>query len=206
MIEQAASLLRYPFECCYFYFLALLGARKSEANRAEWAHVDWLQHSIWIAGKKTKKSKGWMPLPPVLEAALLQLYQQRLDDGLIFPGRTARTKGKIVSDRKKLFKKIAKLTAERYGKAVIIPRQTQYMRRFYATAVSRLTPDINTVRSLMRHTNLSTTSNYVMQVNEYAHEAVKFLGATLGADRAAIPAPNGPETPPAEVQAVRNGV
>ena len=33
--------------------------------------------------------------------------------------------------------------------------------------VAALTPDVNTVRTMMRHTNLGTMSNYMIAVNEY---------------------------------------
>jgi hypothetical protein len=41
------------------------------------------------------------------------------------------------------------------------------MRRFFGTQLAALTPDVNTVHTLMRHTDLGTTSNYMMAVNEY---------------------------------------
>ena len=53
---------------------------------------------------------------------VLALYSQRLSDELMFPGRTRSTRGKQISDRKRLFTKIAKLTREQSM------WQTQYMR------------------------------------------------------------------------------
>jgi len=153
-----------------------------------------------LRGSKTQKSKAWVPLAPILEEKLLALYSQRLSDELMFPGRTRFTRGKQISDRKKLFTKIAKLTREQYGEPVVIVRQTQYMRRFFGTQVAALTPDVNTVRTLMRHTNLGTTSNYMMAVNEYQQAAVKTLdvirGRFPGGGSTRNNAPEGPKTLP----------
>ena len=57
---------------------------------------------------------------------------------------------------------------------------TKELRDYFATQVSAQVTDPNTVKQLMRHTSLTTTSRYVRTVTERMKQAVQNLGATPG--------------------------
>ena len=70
------------------------------------------------------------------------------------------------------------LKKEKYPDGVKLT--TKVLRDYFATQVSAQVSDPNTVKNLMRHTNLNTTSRYTRTVPERMKEAVKNLGATSG--------------------------
>ena len=59
---------------------------------------------------------------------------------------------------------------------------TKELRDYFATQVSAQVTDPNTVKQLMRHTSLTTTSRYVRTVTERMKQAVQNLGAILEAN------------------------
>ena len=56
---------------------------------------------------------------------------------------------------------------------------TKELRDYFATQVSAQVNDPNTVKALMRHTSLNTTSRYTRTVTERMKEAVQNLGKPL---------------------------
>ena len=58
---------------------------------------------------------------------------------------------------------------------------TKELRDYFATQVSAQVNDPNTVRALMRHTSLNTTSRYTRTVTERMKDAVQNLGKPLEA-------------------------
>ena len=58
---------------------------------------------------------------------------------------------------------------------------TKELRDYFATQVSAQVNDPNTVKALMRHTSLNTTSRYTRTVTERMKEAVQNLGKPLEA-------------------------
>jgi len=56
------------------------------------------------------------------------------------------------------------------------------MRDIFATVVTEHVDNPDTTRRLLRHTNLTTTTRYLRSVKNRMTEAVKFLGANLGAN------------------------
>ena len=71
---------------------------------------------------------------------------------------------------------------------------TKELRDYLATQVSAQVSDPNTVKNLMRHTSLNTTSLYTRTVQERMKEAVENLGATLGGNLEATPCAKKPKT------------
>jgi len=57
---------------------------------------------------------------------------------------------------------------------------TKELRDYFATQVSAQVRDPNTVKNLMRHTSLNTTSRYTRTVMERMKDAVQNLGASRG--------------------------
>ncbi len=56
------------------------------------------------------------------------------------------------------------------------------MRDIFATVVTEHVTNPDTIRRLLRHTNLTTTTRYLRGVKNRRMEAVKFLGASLGGE------------------------
>jgi len=56
------------------------------------------------------------------------------------------------------------------------------MRDIFATVVTEHVTNPDTIRRLLRHTNLTTTTRYLRGVKNRMMEAVKFLGASLGGE------------------------
>jgi hypothetical protein len=99
------------YDLLYFYFERYTVLRKDETNRARWEDIDWTGGSsdngrIAVRGTKTEESAAWIPLAPVLRDELLDFYQNRPSDEFIFPGRSPKTKGKKIYNRRPLFEKI----------------------------------------------------------------------------------------------------
>ena len=141
-------------------------------------------------------------MSPALQEELKSYLQTRTDDSpYLFPGRSAQTKGKKIYSRRRLFEKIKRVTAFRayMGKNPNISPMTAWkelkkqnypggvklttkeLRDYFATQVSAQVNDPNTVKALMRHTSLNTTSRYTRTVTERMKEAVQNLGKPLEA-------------------------
>jgi integrase len=106
------------------------------------------------------------------------IANRRDDSPFLFPGRSAQTKGKKIYSRRRLFEKIQRVRAfnaymeknpntapmqawkelkkENYPGGVKLT--TKELRDYFATQVSAQVSDPNTVKNLMRHTSLNTTS------------------------------------------------
>ncbi|MGN6731450.1 MAG: site-specific integrase [Candidatus Binatia bacterium] len=125
---------------------------------------------------------------------------------LLFPGRSAQTKGKKIYSRRRLSEKFQRVTAfkaymeknpgtpmkvwkelKRQGYPGGVKLTTKELRDYFATQVSAQVSDPNTVKELMRHTSLTTTSRYVRTVTERMKEAVQNLGQILDAILEATP-------------------
>src|SRR6266542_4372761 len=160
---------------------------------------------IHIPGTKTEGSECYLPMSPALQNELKSYLASRTDDSpFLFPGRSAQTKGKKIYSRRRFFEKIKRVTAFRaymeknptvtamnawkelksqnYPGGVKLT--TKELRDYFATQVSAQVTDPNTVKNLMRHTSLNTTTLYTRTVTERMKEAVHNLGkpleATLG--------------------------
>jgi len=71
---------------------------------------------------------------------------------------------------------------------------TKELRDYFATQVSAQVTDPNTVKELMRHTSLATTSRYVRTVTERMKQAVQNLGQVLEAILEATPGTKTPKS------------
>ena len=116
-------------------------------------------------------------------------------------GRSARTKAKKIYSRRRLFEKIKRATAfnanmkknpnavpmqawkelnkENYPGGVKLT--TKDRRDYFATQVSAQVTDPNTVKNLMRHSSLNTTSRYTRTVMEHMKAALQNLGKPVEA-------------------------
>jgi integrase len=146
---------------------------------------------------KTEQSECYVPMSPALQAELKAHLASRTDDSeYLFPGRLAQTKGKKIYSRRRLFEKIKRVTAfkayiEKNPKTPAmkawkelkkqnypggVKLTTKELRDYFATQVCAQVSDPNTVKHLMRHTSLTTTSKYVRTVTDRMKEAVQKFG------------------------------
>ena len=178
-----------------------LGVRMDEGNRLLRTDADFDTGLIHIPGTKTEKSECYLPMSPALQTELKAYLATRIDDSpYLFPGRSAQTKGKKIYSRRRLFEKIQRVTAfnaymennpgtppmkawkelKRQGYPGGVKLTTKELRDYFATQVSAQVSDPNTVKELMRHTSLTTTSRYVRTVTERMKQAVQNLGTNFG--------------------------
>jgi integrase len=198
--ERAFSVLD-QYERAWWLTHACLGLRMDECNRLLRTDPDFETQMIHIPGTKTEESECYMPMSPALQAELKTYLATRTDDSpYLFPGRSHQTKGKKIYSRRRLFEKIRRVTAfnaymeihpntpaikawkelKHQGYPGGVKLTTKELRDYFATQVSAQVDDPNTVKNLMRHTSLNTTSRYVRTVKERMIEAVQNLGATAG--------------------------
>ena len=199
--DRAFSVLD-AYERAWWRTHECLGVRMDEGNRLQIADVDFENGLIHIPGTKTEQSDCYLPMSPALQEELKSYLKTRTDDSpYLFPGRSARTKGKKIYSRRRLFEKIKRVTAFRaymeknpntapmtawkelkkqnYPGGVKLT--TKELRDYFATQVSAQVNDPNTVKILMRHTSLNTTSRYTRTVTDRMKAAVQNLGKPLEA-------------------------
>ncbi len=161
-------------ERVWFLVGIMTGGRMDEVNRAQWPDVDWTAREIHIRGTKTDSADAKLPIPPPLFAELVDLYRHRETSDYIFPGASSQTKNKKIYSRRRLFEKIRKLVFERYDRHIkLTPKD---LRDIYATDVSALVRDPETLMHLMRHSSLTTTTKYLRGVKDRMVEAAKGVG------------------------------
>ncbi len=193
--ERAFSVLGV-YERAWWRTHECLGVRMDEGNRLQIADIDFENGLIHIPGTKTEESNCYLPMSPALQEELKSYLQTRTDDSpYLFPGRSPQTKGKRIYSRRRLFEKIKRQTAFRaymeknpntspmtawkelkkqnYPGGVKLT--TKELRDYFATQVLAQVNDPNTVKALMRHTSLNTTSRYTRTVAERMKAAVQNL-------------------------------
>jgi len=164
----------HPKERAYVLFCIMLGARMDEGNRGTWPDIDWSRRTIRIRGTKTEESDAVLSIPPALFGDLVQLYRQREDTEIIFPGQSAQTKNKKIYSRRRLFEKIRRLVFERYGRKIkLTPKD---LRDIYASDAAANTKNPETLMHMMRHTSLTTTTKYLRGVDERMKQAAEGIG------------------------------
>jgi len=199
--EKAFSVLD-SYERAWWRTHECLGLRMDEGNRLQITDVDFENGLIHVPGTKTEESECYLPMSPALQKELKSYLATRTDDSpFLFPGRSAQTKGKKIYSRRRLFEKIKRVTAfktymennpdtpatkawkelKQQGYPGGVKLTTKELRDYFATQVSAQVTDPNTVKNLMRHTSLNTTSRYTRTVMERMKAAVQNLGKPLEA-------------------------
>lgn len=167
-----------------------------ECNRLLRTDVDFEPCMMHVPGTKTAESECYLPMSPALQQELKTYLAMRTDTSpYLLPERSAQAKGKKIYSRRRLFEKIKRTTAFNVCTATMkawkelkkdnypggVKLSTKELRDYFATQVSARLRDPNTVKNLMRHTSLNTTSRYTRTVVERMTEAVQNLGKPLGA-------------------------
>jgi integrase len=189
--------------------------RKDEANRLQWSDVNWDLARIRIPGTKTEESEVWLPLAPAALETLRALYEsedRHSDCEYVFPGRSARTKGKKIYARRRMFERIQRVTAVEiymrqnpaasYEAALEACKKEKFkggihlkpkdLRDYFGTQIAGKVADATVIMRLMRHTSLDTTTKYMRTVDDRMAAA---LDATFGRNSVSG---TDPKTPNAE--------
>ena len=108
-VDRAAAALTAS-DRAYFDFLRFTGLRKDEANRLCWSDINFDEGYFHCRGTKTHEADAYLPLAPALIRSLSQ-HKVTSTSEYVFPGRSAQTRGKRIYSRRRLFKKIERLTS-----------------------------------------------------------------------------------------------
>jgi integrase len=224
-VDRAADSIQNPSDRAYFDFLRYTGLRKDEANRLRWDDINFDEGWFHCRGTKTDESDAYLPMAPAL-AESLKRHKASSKSEYVFPGRSARTAGKRIYSRRRMFEKIELLTAScddcgapkianrrhclsckqvesvsrvhrcskcrstnviegigctACGSANVrkgVKLRPKDLRDYFASTVQ--TDDPGVLMSLMRHTNLTTTTKYLRAKQEAMKEAVSGMGQTYG--------------------------
>lgn len=177
-VDMAVASLNKPgdfYDRLFIMFAACTGARRGEINRTKWTdlYLDDVENAWYrIPGTKTDGSYALNPIPPVLAIDLVY-WRNVCKSDLVFAGRSSQTRGKQILRRSATFKKVTR----RCG----IKLTTKDLRDYYCSMVDTMDP--RTLKDLMRHSNLSTTTTYSRRREELMREAVKNLGVNFGVNR-----------------------
>ena len=172
-VDKAAEVLNSrPVDRAYFDFLRFTELRKDEANRLKWDDIDFANGSFHCRGTKTDEADSYLPLADILVESLKRLKLTSTSE-YVFAGTSPQTKGKKIYSRRRMFERIKRITG--------IALKPKDLRDYFASTVQ--TDDPRTLMKLMRHTNLTTTTKYLLAEQDRMKEAVKNLGATLGASQ-----------------------
>jgi len=165
LVDRAAEVLDGT-DRVYFNTLRYSGLRMDEGNRLRWTDFDFDRGELLVPGTKTRDSKALLPLAPVVIKALLELKATSTSE-YCFPGKSAQTLGQKIYRRTRLFERIEKRSG--------IKLTAKDLRDWFATTIIK-TADIRTVSSLLRHSNIQTTSTYLRRVDDRMKAAVEDLG------------------------------
>jgi integrase len=108
-VDRAAAALNSG-DRAYFDFLRFTGLRKDEANRLRWQDINFEEGYFHCRGTKTDEADAYLPLAPALIKSLKK-HKLTSASEYVFPGRSARTRGKRIYSRRRLFEKIERLTS-----------------------------------------------------------------------------------------------
>lgn len=165
---------------------AFTGARRGEIRGMRWENFHdgavYIQQSIWeshVSEPKTKASKAPVPIIRQL-AARLELHRKRLGlpiSGVMFPAAN----GQPLSLNNVLNRQIRPALK----KAGIGWHGWHGFRRGLATNLNRMGMQDKTIQAMLRHSNISTTTNiYIKSVDADVVSAMNALEAELCAERA----------------------
>ena len=165
---------------------AYTGARRGEIRGMCWENFHdgaiYIDHSIWkshVSEPKTKASKAPVPIIRQL-AARLELHREHLGrpiSGVMFPAAN----GQPLSLNNVLNRQIKPVLKH----AGIQWHGWHAFRRGLATNLNRMGVQDKTIQAMLRHSNISTTTNiYIKSVDADVVSAMNALEAELCAERA----------------------
>jgi integrase len=179
-IAKAATVLPLRHRV-YYNFCRFTGSRKDEANRVEWDEHLFLEdrENAWylVPGTKTKESAEYLPLHPEHVDELREWRKVCPSKRFVFPGESARTKGKKIYSRARMLK-----TLREKGYHVTV----KDLRDYFINEVASKIDDPGVIMRLARHKSLVTTTKYLRTVKNRMQEAVRQLVVTSGCESSPI--------------------
>lgn len=165
---------------------AFTGARRGEIRGMRWENLHdgavYIQQSIWeshVSEPKTKASKAPVPIIRQL-AARLELHRKRLGlpvAGVMFPAANGQSLSLNNVLNRQIRPALKKAGIEWHG--------WHGFRRGLATNLNRMGVQDKTIQAMLRHSNISTTTNiYIKSVDADVVSAMNALEAELCAERA----------------------
>jgi hypothetical protein len=179
-IAKAAAVLP-PRHRVYYNFCRFTGSRKDEANRVEWQEHLFLEdrENAWylVPGTKTEEAAEYIPLHPDHVDELVEWRKVCPSKRFVFPGESARTKGKKVYSRARMLK-----TLREKGYHITV----KDLRDYFINEVASKIDDPAVIMRLARHKSLVTTTKYLRTVKNRMQEAVRQLVVTSGCESSPI--------------------
>jgi len=160
------------FAAAAIAFLALTGARRSEALQAQWQHIDF-DRAQWTVPLSKNGRRRHIPLsPPAL--ALLQRLPRDVGNPFVFVGRKP---GTHLTEVRSAW--------SRSKKAAGIPANVRLhdVRHSFASALARRNVPLLTISKLLGHRQLATTTRYAHLDQQNLLTAATVVGnVALGTD------------------------
>lgn len=178
-VDVAASALSGK-DRLYFDILRYCGLRKDEGNRLQIKDVVTRGDSVWLLvhGTKTDDSERLVPVPPVLQDALLRSIAGREPTEYICDYY-----GERQYDRRRMFERILEATG--------IKLKPKDLRDYLPSVLT----DPVAAQQILGHTDLRTTSNfYIRVVHDRLLNAVKNVGEQNGGKMVAAIGESGPQS------------
>jgi integrase len=141
------------------------GLRKGEVFSLEWRDINFMLKQLTIRAEKSKSNKTrYVPLNDEALMALSEWSEQVGKEGWVFPGR----EGKPLRDIKKSWYHVL-------AKAKIKDFRWHDLRHHFASRLVMLGEDLNTIRELLGHADLSVTIRYAHLSPDHKAHAVDKL-------------------------------
>lgn len=156
----------YPDYLTPMVLLAMhTGLRRGELFSLSWEHVDLNKATVTVAGDKAKSGKTrHIPLNSTALYALKARKKQRPEHGLVFPSKD----GNQMNNVRKAWANLLK-------DSDINNFRWHDLRHHFASRLVMAGVDLNTVRELLGHSELTTTLRYAHLAPEHKAEAVARL-------------------------------
>jgi integrase len=153
-----------------FVLIALhTGCRSMELRTLKWPQVDLDARVIHLIGKDTKNHRSrHIPLTPAASSALAKLHANRKNSDFVFPSRKDPSKPRdmhMAFDRAVMKSGLTDIPGA--GKLRI-----HDLRHLCGSFLVMKGVDIETVRSILGHRDISTTQRYLHMANEHKKQAI----------------------------------
>lgn len=167
--------LRRLFEACteaerrLFMTVLLTGMRKGEVMHLTWSDINFELGVIFIQEKpqwgwKPKTDERLIPLSPTLRELLVRHFDDRCDDGLVFPNRTGEPDLHMLEKLKRI------------GRKAGVPHVTVHaLRHSFGAHLRMAGVNLSDIADLMGHKDLATTQIYAKVQQDHLREVIAKL-------------------------------
>lgn len=132
------------------------GCRISEALELKWSHVSFAEGFLTVTGKGSRKRA--IPLTVKVQAALLSQHELNLSSVYVFPRHRAEGWS---SEEPAVFDSIRTRWEKRFKKAGVPGLHFHWLRHTRATLLANSGANLDTVGTILGHSQVSTTQGYL---------------------------------------------